>query len=80
MKQMKTVDLETFGGTVDHFQAYNWKHRLATCLQTINCPLRLCLNIAEFLEDLVEKAAVQEACIAREQKYSKAQPKTERTS
>ena len=47
MKQMKTVDLETFGGTVDPFQAYNWKHRLATCLQTINCPLRLCLNIAE---------------------------------
>lgn len=32
------------------------------------------------LEDLVEKAAVQEACIAEEQKYSKAQPKTERTS
>ncbi|KAG5402931.1 hypothetical protein IGI04_009050 [Brassica rapa subsp. trilocularis] len=183
MKQMKTVDLKTFGGTVDPFQAYNWKHRLATCLQTINCPLRLCLNIAELylrgdalvwwdgvqsmrdgdmtyedfliafdkkyfprealhqkknafehlrqgtrsvreyerefcqlrlfagnnfdaedlirrfldgmrvdlrgrcsmvtytsLEDLVEKAAVQEACIAEEQKYSKAQPKTERTS
>ncbi|XP_033140756.1 uncharacterized protein LOC103862075 [Brassica rapa] len=183
MKQMKTVDLETFGGTVDPFQAYNWKHRLATCMQTINCPLRLCLNIAELylrgnalvwwdgvqsmrdgdmtyedfliafdkkyfprealhqkknafehlrqgtrsvreyerefcqlrlfagnnfdaedlirrfldgmrvdlrgrcsmvtytsLEDLVEKAAVQEACIAEEQKYSKAQPKTERTS
>ncbi|KAG5388263.1 hypothetical protein IGI04_029804 [Brassica rapa subsp. trilocularis] len=182
MKQMKTVDLETFGGTVDPFQAYNWKHRLATCLQTINCPLRLCLNIAELylrgdalvwwdgvqsmrdgdmtyedfliafdkkyfprealhqkknafehlrqgtrsvreyerefcqlrlfsgnnfdaedlirrfldgmrvdlrgrcsmvtytsLEDLVEKAAVQEACIAEEHKYSK-EPKTERTS
>ncbi|XP_013625852.1 PREDICTED: uncharacterized protein LOC106331952 [Brassica oleracea var. oleracea] len=183
MKQMKSVDLETFGGTVDPVQAYNWKHRLATCLQTINCPLRLCLNIAELylcgdalvwwdgvqsmragdmtyedflivfdkkyfprealhqkknafehlrqgtrsvreyerefcqlrlfagsnfdaedlirrfldgmrvdlrgrcsmvtytsLEDLVEKAAVQEACIAEEQKYSKAQPRIERTS
>ncbi|KAG5400077.1 hypothetical protein IGI04_014684 [Brassica rapa subsp. trilocularis] len=32
------------------------------------------------LEDLVEKAAVQEACIAEEQKYSRAPPKTGRTS
>ncbi|KAF2599881.1 hypothetical protein F2Q68_00012067 [Brassica cretica] len=47
MRQMKTVDLETFGGTVDPGAAYNWKHRLALCLQTINCLLRLCLNIAE---------------------------------
>ncbi|KAF3602850.1 hypothetical protein F2Q69_00034061 [Brassica cretica] len=183
MRQMKSVDLETFGGSVDPVEAYNWKHRLATCLQTINCLLRLCLNIAELylrgdalvwwdrvrsmrdgdmtcqdflvafdkkyfpkealhqknnafedltqgtrsvreyerefcqlrlfadnnfdvedlirrfldgmrvdlrgrsskvtytsLEDLVKKAAVQEACIADEQKYSKAQPRTERTS
>lgn len=47
MRQMKTVDLETFEGTVDPGVAYKWKHRLASCLQTINCPLRLCLNIAE---------------------------------
>ena len=47
MRQMKTVDLEAFRGTVDLGAAYNWKHRLASCLQTINCPLRLCLNIAE---------------------------------
>ena len=32
------------------------------------------------LEDLVEKAAVQEACIAEEQKCSKAPPKTGSTS
>ena len=32
------------------------------------------------LEDLVKKAVVQEACIAEVQKYSKAQPRTERTS
>ena len=32
------------------------------------------------LEDLVEKAVVQEACIAEEQKYSKAPPKTGRTT
>ncbi|KAF2605478.1 hypothetical protein F2Q70_00025957 [Brassica cretica] len=47
MRHMRTVDLETFGGTVDPGAAYNWKHRLASCLQTINCPLRLCHNIAE---------------------------------
>ncbi|KAF3542928.1 hypothetical protein DY000_02007182 [Brassica cretica] len=47
MRQMKSVDLETFRGTVYPVEAYNWKHRLATCLQTINCPVRLCLNIAE---------------------------------
>ncbi|XP_048614458.1 uncharacterized protein LOC125587641 [Brassica napus] len=183
MRQMKTIGLETFEGTVDPGAAYKWKHRLASCLQTINCPLRLCLNIAELylrgdalvwwdgvrsmrdgdmiyedfliafdkkyfprealhqnrnafehlrqgtksvreyerefcqlrlfagnhfdgedlirrfldgmrvdlrgrcsmvtytsLEDLVEKAVVQEACIAEEQKYSKAPPKTGRTS
>ncbi|KAG5397822.1 hypothetical protein IGI04_019636 [Brassica rapa subsp. trilocularis] len=159
MRQMKTVDLETFEGTVDPGVAYKWKHRLASCLQTINCPLRLCLNIAELylrgdalvwwdgvrsmrdgdmtyedfliafdkkeyerefsqlrlfagnhfdaedlirrfldgmrvdlrgrcsmvtytsLEDLVEKAAVQEACIAEEQKFSKeSQPKSGRSS
>ena len=32
------------------------------------------------LEDLVEKAAVQEACIAEEQKYSKAPARTGRTT
>ncbi|KAG5383383.1 hypothetical protein IGI04_034853 [Brassica rapa subsp. trilocularis] len=183
MRQMKTVGLETFEGTVDPGAAYKWKHRLASCLQTINCPLRLCLNIAELylrgdalvwwdgvrsmrdgdmtyedfliafdkkyfprealhqkrnafehlrqgtrsireykreffqlrlfagnhfdgedlirrfldgmrvdlcgrgsmvtytsLEDLVEKAVVQEACVAEEQKYSKAPLKTRRTS
>ncbi|KAF2602803.1 hypothetical protein F2Q70_00026735 [Brassica cretica] len=47
MRQMKIVDLETFGGTIHPGAAYNWKHRLASCLQTINCPLRLCLNITE---------------------------------
>ncbi|KAF3540132.1 hypothetical protein F2Q69_00022122 [Brassica cretica] len=183
MRHMKTVGLETFEGTVDPGAAYKWKHRLASCLQKINCPLRLCLNIAELylrgdalvwwdgvrsmrdgdmtyedfliafdkkyfprealhqkrnafehlrqgtrsvreyerefcqlrlfagnhfdgedlirrfldgmrvdlrgrcsmvtytsLEDLVEKAVVQEACIAEEQKYSKAPPKTGRTT
>ena len=183
MRQMKTVDLETFEGTVDPGAAYKWKHRLASCLQTINCLFRLCLNIAELylrgdalvwwdgvrsmcdgdmtyedfliafdkkyfprealhhkrnafehlrqgtrsvreyerefcqlrlfagnnfdaedlimrfldgmrvdlrgrcsmvtytsLEDLVEKAVVQEACIAEEQKYSKTPPRTGRTT
>ncbi|KAF3596941.1 hypothetical protein DY000_02020952 [Brassica cretica] len=46
MGQMKSVDLETFGGTVDLEVAYNWKHMLVTCLETIHCPIRLCLNIA----------------------------------
>ena len=32
MRQMKTVGLETFEGTVDPSAAYKWKHRLASCL------------------------------------------------
>ncbi|KAF3511594.1 hypothetical protein F2Q69_00006469 [Brassica cretica] len=47
MRQMKSMDLETFGVTMDHVNAYNGKHRLVTCLETIKCPLRLCLNITE---------------------------------
>ena len=45
MRQMKSVHLETFGKIMDPIDAYNCKHRLVTCLETINCPLHLCLNI-----------------------------------
>ena len=48
MGQMKSVDLETFGGTMDPVVSYNWKYSLVTCLETIHFPIRLCLNIAEF--------------------------------
>ncbi|KAF3557286.1 hypothetical protein F2Q69_00015076 [Brassica cretica] len=178
-----TISATRSSRAVDPGAAYNWKHRLASCLQTINCMLRLCLNIAELymrgdalvwwdgvrsmrdgdmtyaefliafdkkyfpkealhqkrnafehlrqgtrsvreyerefcqlrlfagnnfdqedlirrfldgmrvdlrgrcsmvtytsLEDLVEKATVQKACIAEEQKYSKAPPRTGRTT
>ena len=47
MGEMKNMDLEHFGGTVDATFAHDWKNILIPCLETIKFPLRLCLNIAE---------------------------------
>ncbi|KAF3559361.1 hypothetical protein F2Q69_00017918 [Brassica cretica] len=79
--QMRNMDMEHFGGTVDTTVAHDWKLGLQRKLEIIECPpevsLRCHVVTYHKLGDLVEKAAEQEAGLAEEQKLLKsAQPKS----
>ncbi|KAF2547877.1 hypothetical protein F2Q70_00021676 [Brassica cretica] len=84
--QMRNMDMEHFGGTVDATVAHDWKLGLQRKLEIIECPPEVSLRLAMqylrgdalvWLGDLVEKAAEQEAGLAEEQKLLKsAQPKS----
>ncbi|XP_056850703.1 uncharacterized protein LOC130500031 [Raphanus sativus] len=47
LSQMKYVNLEHFSGTTDPTLAHDWRHSLDKCLNTISCPPRHKLRIAE---------------------------------